>query len=175
MNRYVIVCLLEDKILEFHNKLLAELCQKYDVKRQKLGAHFTIKAPFERERIDDIVEITEEYAKLNKKAPIMLKGIGNFRDSVLYIPIYPSEEAMNLNNNYFNRLKRIPDLEFKRNELLNKVYHCTILSKLREPLFSEVKIYLDEFSPCFETYFSNISILKWNNHSWEIYKKFDFS
>lgn len=174
MNRYVIACMFDGQILDFHNKLLENICEKYKVKRQKLGAHFTIKAPFEREEIDDIIEITEEYTKSNIKASLTLKGIGSFRDAVIYIPIYPSEEAIKLNDNYFNKLKALYDLEFKKNEAKQKVYHCTILSRLKEPLFSEIKGSLGNFVPDFQTYFSNISILKWNGSRWEEYRKFQF-
>lgn len=178
MERYVIVCLLDKEVLDFHEELVTKLCQKFNVKRQALPAHFTIKAPFEREKIDDIIELTKNYTELNSKEKILIKGISNFRDNVIYLPIHPWKEAANLNDSYFNKLKNIQDLDFKKNESLEKVYHCTILSHLKNPMFREIRTYIDEYlgenTPNFESYFSNISILRWNRYKWDTFKRFDF-
>lgn len=175
MERYVIVCLLDGEVLEFHEKLVTKLCVRFNVKRQALPAHFTIKAPFEMENIDDIIEITKNYTESNIKTEILINGISNFRDNVIYLPIYPSKEAANLNDCYFDKLKNISDLSFKKNETLEKIYHCTILSHLKNPMFGEIQTYLDDYSPYFESYFSNISILRWNKYKWDIYRRFNFN
>ena len=59
--RYVIVSVVKGKAGNFNNNLRKEVFQKFNAKSSKLPAHFTIKAPFE---YDDIEEL-EDYCKEN--------------------------------------------------------------------------------------------------------------
>jgi hypothetical protein len=61
--RYVIVCLIKGEALAFHEKLVEDICEKFKVKRQRLPAHFTIKAPFETEKILELESLVESYCK----------------------------------------------------------------------------------------------------------------
>lgn len=172
MERYVIVSLLEGEALNFHEQVVNEILHKFQIKKQKLPAHFTIKAPFEAEGIDEILKITKEFTESNVKEKIIIKGISNFRDNVIFMPIYMGQAAK-LNDEYFNKLKSVENLSFSKNEFLEKVYHCTIATHLNNENFYKIKEYMKKYEPYFETYFSNISILKWNKFCWQVYKKFD--
>lgn len=48
MERYVIVCAIGSSALKFHEKLTSSVCYKFNKRRTKLPAHFTIKAPLDK-------------------------------------------------------------------------------------------------------------------------------
>jgi len=170
--RYVIVCLLKGDALEFHEKLVAEVCSKFNVKPQRLPAHFTIKAPFELEDISEIDTIAHNFTKSRKKEKITIDGIGFFRKNVVYMKVNPSTEAQKVHDDFIKELKKAQSLEWKPNEGRDKVYHCTIVSKLREDKFDPIWEYVSSFNPKFELEFDNISILRWENYRWVTHKEF---
>lgn len=170
--RYVIVCLLKDEVLEFHEKLVSEVCSTFKVQRQKLPAHFTIKAPFEADNIEELEKITEEFCSTNPKTPIKLEGFDSFRKDVVFIHIKPSQEAVEIHDKYIDVLKKLDWLEWKENEGKGKRFHCTIVSRRIREKFSEIWEYVNKFNPSFNMYFDNISILIWKNNKWETYKEY---
>jgi 2'-5' RNA ligase len=170
--RYVIVCLLKDEVLEFHEKLVEEVCNKFKVQRQKLPAHFTIKAPFEAEDILDLERVTEEFCKINFRTSIKLEGFNNFRENVVFMDIHPSKEAVETHDKYIDVLKEFDWLEWKENEGKNKKFHCTIVSRRIREKFNEIWEYVNKFNSNFEAYFDNISILIWKDNKWETYKEY---
>ncbi len=170
--RYVIVCLLKDEVLDFHEKLVKDVCNKFKVQRQKLPAHFTIKAPFEAENILEIENLTESFCRSNFKAPIDLKGVSHFRDNVVFMDIQPSKEAVEIHDKYIDVLKSLEWLEWKENDGKNKKFHCTIVSRRIRERFNDIWEYVNQFNLNFHTYFDNISILIWKDNRWETYKEY---
>lgn len=169
------MCLLKGEVHDFHEKLVENVCKNFKVDRQKLPAHFTIKAPFETDNEDNIKEIekiTEEFCNKNKKTPIKIDGFNHFRDNVIFMDIHPSKEAVSVYNDYIDELKNIDWLEWKRNDGKGKKFHCTIVSKRIREKFNDIEKYISQFHPNFETSFDNISILIWKNYRWEIYKEY---
>ena len=55
--RYVIVSVVKGKAGNFNNNLRKEVFQKFNAKSSKLPAHFTIKAPFEYDDIEELEEV----------------------------------------------------------------------------------------------------------------------
>lgn len=172
LDRYVIVCLFEKEVLEFHEKITKEVCDSFGVKRQKLPAHFTIKAPFEHNDISEIEKITEDFCNSNTSYPITISGYNHFRDAVVYMDIKTSDKALETYNNYISSLKKVNWLEWKKNEKGHRVFHCTIVSRLKSDKFEEVWNYVNKYPYSFESYFDNISILRWNGHKWDTHKKY---
>lgn len=174
MNRYVIVCLFKDDVLKFHEKLVNDVCYEFNVKKQKLPAHFTIKAPFETDNIEEIEKITEEFVKNNNKQNIKISGFDKFRTDVVFMKVIPSKEALMVHDEFINNLKKVSWLKWKHHEGndKNKVFHCTIVSRLKEDKFYPIWEYVNKYNLQFETHFDNISILKWENNRWEVYKEY---
>ncbi|GAA0178283.1 2'-5' RNA ligase family protein [Clostridium sediminicola] len=173
MNRYVIVCLFKNEVKEFHSKLVGEVCNKFNVRPQKLGAHFTIKAPFEIEDISNIEDLTFSFCRKISSEKIILKGYGHFRDNVIFMDVKPSLEARLINDRYIEELKKINNLTWQNNELKNKNYHCTIVSRRISTKFIGIWEYVSKQDYCFETKFDNITIMRWNDNGWKIYREFD--
>ena len=69
-------------------------------------------------------------------------------------------------------LERIPYINFDKKDGKNKVFHVTVSSKNVRRKFTELWDYV-QLRPCyFESYFDNICIYKWSNHTWELYKEY---
>jgi 2'-5' RNA ligase len=174
MERYVIVCLIKGEALEFHERLVGEVCEKFNVKRQRLPAHFTIKAPFETDNISEIEELTEDFCKTMKRSAMILKNYGHFRDSVVFMDVIPSKEALEVHDKYIDVLLGVKWLEWKRNEGKGRVFHCTIVSKLLGHKFKPIWDYVITLPFSFNSYFDNISILRWEKDRWITFREFAF-
>jgi 2'-5' RNA ligase len=172
--RYVIVCLIKGEALEFHEKLVKDICDKFNVKRQRLPAHFTIKAPFEKDDISDLEKLTEEFCSKRKATEIKLDGFGRFRENVVFMDVKVPREAEAVHDEYIDVLKTLPWLEWKRNEGKGRVFHCTLVSKLPPGKFTDIWSYTNNFSCYFETVFDNISILRWEKDRWITHKEYKF-
>ncbi len=172
--RYVIVCLIKDEALEFHEKLVADICDKFKVKRQKLPAHFTIKAPFEMDNISDLEKLTEEFCDKRKITNISLDDFGHFREDVVYMNVNPSRAAVLIHDEYIDALKTLPWLTWKKNEGKGRIFHCTLVSKISYGKFENIWRYASSFSCYFETTFNNISILRWEKDRWITHKEYKF-
>lgn len=172
INRYVIVCLMNSEVQDFHNKLTSEVCSLFKVKRQKLPAHFTIKAPFEKENISELESMTEDFCSKNKAFSITLRDYSHFRDSVVFMDVSLSKEAEKIHDYYIDSLQKISWLDWKRNEGKGKKFHCTIVSKIKDDKFKDIWDYCNKHPYTFNASFDNISIMKWEKHGWILYKSF---
>ncbi len=171
--RYVIVCLISGDALKFHEKLVTDVCNKFNVTRQKLPGHFTIKAPFETENIEEIESMLDNFSKVNNSFPMDIKDFGHFRDSVIFMNVNLSEKAKKVHNAFIDELKNIKWLDWKPNERKNKIFHCTIVTKLKHEKFIPIWSYTSELHCDFKCNFDNITIMKWDKNKWVVYKKFN--
>lgn len=174
MDRYVLVCNIEGEALKFHHKLTNNVCHKFNKKPQKLPAHFTLKAPFETDKIEEMINILNKFVHDKKKTPIKIQSFGRFRQDVIYMNIKVSEAAKKVNDELIDELVKIPWLEFKANEGKDKIFHCTIVSRRLQDKFKEIWDYVNQYQCDFNTYFDNISLYQWKNNTWILYKKFNF-
>jgi 2'-5' RNA ligase len=172
--RYVIVCSIKGEALKFHEKLVGEICDKFKVKRQRLPAHFTIKAPFEKENISDLENLTENFCKTKESTEFKLDGFGHFREDVVFMDIKTSNKAVTVHDEYIDVLKTLDWLEWKRNEGKGRIFHCTLVSKIPSGKFKDIWQYLSNFQCSFESEFDNISILRWEKDRWITHKEYKF-
>lgn len=170
--RFVIVCLLSKEALNFHEELTNDICKKYEVKRQRLPGHFTLKAPFETENIDELLNLVEAFCRQNSKAPIEIKNYGHFREDVVYMSVNPSLAAIKIYNDLIDLLKTIKWLEWKKSEGKGKIFHCTLISKIPSGKFKAIWDYSNQFLFDFEADFDNITVLRWEKDKWSIYREF---
>lgn len=170
--RYVIVCLLNDEVKQFHASLVEDVCGKFNVMPQKLSAHFTIKAPFESEDISDIIKITSNFYEKHNSEEVELEGFGHFRNDVIFMDVIPSANAIRTNELFINDLKKCKNLTWKRNEFKEKKYHCTIVSRRISSQFYEIWEYVNKRKYYYKTSFNNITIMIWKDNTWKVYKQF---
>jgi 2'-5' RNA ligase len=173
--RYVIVCLINSEVRNFHNNLTTQVCSLFNVKRQRLPAHFTIKAPFETENVSDLENVTEEFCTKNKSYPIIVEGFGHFSDAVVFMNVKPSQKAEDVHDRYIDELSKISWLDWKAKEGKGKKFHCTIVSKLKSDKFKDIWDYCNKHHYSFHTFFDNITIMKWEQDKWIVYKSLQLS
>lgn len=172
--RFVIVCLINGTALDFHEKVTQDVCNSFKVKRQRLPAHFTLKAPFELDNISDLENKISTFVKSKEKQPVKINGLGHFGTNVIFMNIIFSKEASVLYNDFIALLKGLDYLTWKRHDGNSKTFHATIATHLKEDKFHKIWAYVSKYNPQFSIYFNNISILKWENDKWVTYKKFNF-
>lgn len=171
--RYVIVCLIKGNALKFHERLVEDVCYKYNVKRQKLPAHFTIKAPFETYNIKEIEHLTENFAEENHGYPILINSTGHFGMSTVFMKVELSDGALKVYKKFIDELKKIKSLEWRGiHDGEGNNFHCTVVTHLTNDNFSNIWDYVSKCNPQFSTYFDNISILRWDKNKWITYKEY---
>jgi 2'-5' RNA ligase len=172
--RYVIVCLIKGSALKFHENAVSDICSKFKVSRQRLPAHFTIKAPFETDKIEEIETLTEGFVNDRKKEEIEIEGIGHFGTSTVFMSVHPNDGSLKIYHDYINELRKFPWLEWRgANDGAGKNFHATIVTKLRIDKFNDIWAYAKQnYNPHFSLYFDNISILRWDKGRWITYKEY---
>lgn len=173
--RYVIVSALSGEALKLYDQITTEVCSKFKVKRTKLPGHITLKAPFDTDNIAEIIGLLQNFANHQAKAPIYLNGYGSFRRDVIFIKTSFSKEAKEVYDELENLLKTLNWLEWKQNELGERVFHVTIVSKKIKEKFNEIWEYVNQIQYNFSIYFDNISIYVWKDNMWVLEKKFTVS
>lgn len=171
--RYVIVCVVKGKAGEFNNNLRKELFNKFKAKSSKLPAHFTIKAPFEYdEEIIELTKVLEEFSENEKAELFSVDGYDHFDDRVIYMKVKMSEEAKQVHDRLIDKMSEVPYIDFDRKDGKNKTFHITLASKKLKPIYSKVWEYIEQY-PCeFKCSFDNITIYKWEDFTWKVYKEF---
>jgi 2'-5' RNA ligase len=169
---YVIVCLIKHEAHEFHEDLVKDICAKYEVKRQKLQSHFTIKAPFETDEIESVGTLVKEFSQNHCRSSFTMENYGHFGDRVAYMNIEPSKGMIETCRSFLLVLRDLPWLEWKRNENGKPIFHCTVVSKLPKGKFEDIWPYLLQHPFKFKCSFDNITIMQWNKDKWVIHESF---
>ncbi|AQS10232.1 hypothetical protein CLOBY_23750 [Clostridium saccharobutylicum] len=171
--RYVIVCILKGTAGDFNNNLRKELMQNFKTRSSKLPAHFTIKAPFEYdEEITDLNKILEEFCENEKAESFMINNYGHFDDRVIYMNVNMSKEAKAVHDRLIDKMNTLHYIKFENKDGKDKTFHVTLASKRLKPLFYEVWEYVHKY-PCeFYCLFDNITIYKWEENTWKLYKEY---
>ena len=173
--RYVIVCVVKGKAGDFNNNLRNELFKHFKAKSSKLPAHFTIKAPFEYDKdISDLNEVMKDFCENEKAEPFTIDGYDHFDNRVVYMKVNMSKEAKELHDKLIDVMSSVSYVEFDKKDGKDKTFHLTLASKNLRPIYHKVWEYVQQY-PCeFQCSFDNVTIYKWEEGTWKIYKEFEF-
>ena len=171
--RYVIVSVVKGDAGNFNNNLWKEVFEKFHAKSSKLPAHFTIKAPFECDLIDEVDNVIESFCNNHNKAKYTLEDYGHFDNRVVYMKVHMSEEGKILHNNLIDELEKIDFINFQSYDGKNKVFHVTISSKKIKKIYDELWDYVNKIPFKFNCFFDNICIYKWEDNTWKLHKEFN--
>lgn len=173
--RYVIVCVVKGAAGEFNNNLRKELFENLKAKSSKLPAHFTIKAPFEyKKEINELVDVLEEFSETTKAEPFTIEGYEHFDDRVIYMKVNMSKEAKAIHDKLIDGMSKISYIDFDKKDGKDKIFHITLASKKLKPLYNRVWDYVHLY-PCeFQGLFDNVTIYKWEEETWKLYREFIF-
>ena len=173
--RYVIVSVVKGKAGNFNNNLRKEVFQKFNAKSSKLPAHFTIKAPFEYDDIEELEEVLQNFCKTHKRAPYKIKNYNHFDNRSIYMEVIMSKEGKKLHDDLFDELNKISYINFGEKDGKDKVFHVTISSKKIQTIFDELWDYVNSIPCDFDCEFDNVSIFKWKNNTWILHKEYKFN
>ncbi|MBE6050014.1 MAG: 2'-5' RNA ligase family protein [Clostridium sp.] len=173
--RYVIVSVIKGEAGEFNNNLRKEVFENFKARSSKLPAHFTIKAPFEYDgNIEKLENILERFTNKEKATSLKINGYDHFDDRVIYMKVDMSEEGKKVHDKLISKLGQLSFINFNKNDGYDKVFHVTITSKKLPPKYQEVWNYV-KTRPCkFNCSFDNISVFKWEDNTWKLYKEYLF-
>lgn len=174
--RYVIVSVLKGRAGEFNNDLRKDVFSKFNLKSSKLPAHFTIKGPFEYNKdIKDLEKRIESVCKNEKAYPFKIDGYNHFDDRVIYMEVKMSKEGKDVHDKLIDEMDKLSYINFDKKDGKGKIFHVTITSKKLKPLYDEVWSYVNKFHCKFDCLFDNVSIYKWEENTWKLYKEFRFN
>lgn len=171
--RYVIVCVVKGKAGDFNNKLRKELWIKFKSKSSKLPAHFTIKAPFEYEGdIKEVEDVIADFKRDEEPKTFTIDGYDHFDDRVIYMKIKMSKEGKSMHDRLIDKISSVPYINFMKKEGKDKIFHVTLATRMKGPLYHKVFDYVNQYPCNFECLFDNVSIYKFENYKWILYREF---
>lgn len=156
----------------FNDNLRKEVFKAFKAKSSKLPAHFTIKAPFERDNIEDIEKVLYDFSKNHSASNYDIKNYSHFDNRVIYMKVLMSEEGYRTHDEMIEAIASCKDIEFKKGEGQDKTFHVTIASKKIQDKFDEIWNYVNDY-PCeFHCKFDNVTIYKWEEMTWKVHKEY---
>lgn len=172
--RYVIVSVVKGEAGKFNDDLRKKVFKKFNAKSSKIPAHFTIKAPFEYDgNIDELEQVIEDFCKEYKSKAYKIEGYDHFDDRVIYMKVNMSDEGKAMHNDLIDRMEKIDYLKFDKKDGKDKVFHVTVTSKKLKPIYKDVWEYVIKYPCDFKCSFDNISIFKWEDNTWKLYREFN--
>jgi 2'-5' RNA ligase len=143
----------------------------------KSPPHITLQAPFkwQTEQIANVIQILQDFTKLQTAIPITLSGFAAFKPRVIYIRVYQTEALLTIQKDLMN------ELAYKLNivDLVGKTRpfspHLTVASKdlSRENFYKAWPEFADR-ELFFEFIVPQLTLLKHNGKAWEIFQEFSF-
>lgn len=171
--RYVIVSVVRGSAGIFNNNLRKEVYQKFKARSSKLPPHFTIKAPFECDDMEEIEIVLEDFSKTHNKSPYRIKGYDHFDNRVIFMKVLMSDVGQKVHDELIDDLSKIEYINFDKIDGKNKIFHVTISSKRIQKIYTELWEYVTQI-PCeFNCFFDNITIYKWENNTWIMHKEYN--
>jgi 2'-5' RNA ligase len=178
--KYIIVSLLSGEVENYHQRLVKEISDKFDVDflaRQKVPTHFTLKDMFETDKINELDKMLKEFARIHKPSRISLEGYNRFDDNVIFMDINFSEEAKQLYFRFIEVLKEITWMQWGPYDDENRKFHCSLAYFDIKEKYKEIcKFLVSNYSYSFEAYFDNVAIYySLNGENWELYRSYNMT
>lgn len=171
--RYVIVCVIKGEAGRFNNEMRRDIFKKFNAKSSKLPPHFTIKAPFEYEgSINDLEEALYKFCSEEDKTPFIMDKYNHFDNRVIFMDVNMSKEGKEVHDRLIDLLDSFDYIKFNKKDGKNKKFHVTLTSKKVPPIFDKLWSYVNQYTFNFNCYFDNLSIFKWEDSTWKLYREF---
>ena len=168
--KYFIAHMLTGEAKRGHDAITEAVSETFGLSRPT-PAHITLKRPFDTDRIEDIEDVLEKFSKFKKRAPIKLKGFGNFGRNVLFVNVFPSPAADLLIRELDIMLKCVSWVRFGVFENPRRL-HATIVHKKVSSKFNKVWRFVSKGSFEFDVLLSSITVLKKEGGIWTIHKQY---
>lgn len=165
--------MLDGDAATFNDELRNDVKNTFHAKLSTLPPHFTIKEGFKYDGdVSDLVSIIEAFCKDEKAKPYQIDGYGHFRNDVIFMNVLMSKEAKEMHDRLIDKMDQLPYINFSENDGKDKDFHVTIASKQIRRFYDRLYEFVNK-KPChFDCMFNNVTIFKWGNRKWDIYRKF---
>lgn len=176
--KYAIVYLIKGKAEKYHQKLVKEIAEKFNIiytKRNSCPSHITLKFGFKinkPKRAKEIEIILKKFCRKEKVTNIKIIGFGHFNNKNIFLNVKFSDKSLIVHKRLIKQLKKLKWLEWSKHER-EKNFHITIAYHFNKKKFNKIWKYLDRYHPRFNLRFDNIAIIRrLRNNSWVVYKEF---
>ena len=138
----------------------------------KIPPHITLKYPFDTTDIRPMAEAVQTFVKKLKPFPFILKNFNHFDDRVWYVDVKPTPKLQTIQNKLIKLVYKALSLTPGPHDQY-RTPHVTLAYKdLTPEKFHKVETFLTDKTLQEKVIFNNITILKFANNKWQIYKKF---
>ncbi|MBI3032364.1 2'-5' RNA ligase family protein [Candidatus Woesearchaeota archaeon] len=172
---YFIAYLLQGEPKAFHEKLVKDIAEKFDVHyrdQKKIPSHITLKEPFKTNRIEEVEKLLELFAKKHHSSALKIEGFSHFDDNVIFQNIHPSQQATKLINALLKELKKLPWMQWQRQKSKELTLHATLAYRDIKPKFNDIWNYVNKIDYNETISLDKITILKHENNAWHIHKEY---
>ena len=180
--RYIMPCLLSSTIGDYQRELVRVIAERFGLtftQRQSIPAHFTLKYHFTTPEIGQVEALLEDFARSQRRTPIVVGGFGHFLEDVIFVEVELSPAARRIHEALVSALRTLPWMAWDQFDAENLHPHMTIVERCR-PRFGEVWEFLKLRERRFTTWLDNVTILKKVGETgdmdlWTVHRRFDLS
>lgn len=178
MARYLVAYPIPSPAKERHMEIVKEVAGRFGIKPEyeKIVPHLTLKSPFDEidpDRIEQLHETLENFARQQKPVSIELTGFGHFRRDVVYVNVLASEEAQLAVAELTARLRSLKWLPFRALDL-HKTLHATIARQEITDVFDEMWEAINSYTFDIAVPFDRIALFSWNGYPWRLVRDYSF-
>ena len=165
---YCLFCLHNKEIDKHRADLVNHIYKKFGLKHTKKAnnfAHFTLKYKFKanKKQLEELKTIILKFTKTQNKEKIKVGGFDNFRKKVIFVKVSQSPKVKKLISDLHKELRKLKWLTWHNNIEENGIHlHTTITEECNEKLYSEIMKFLKGKEKYFDSYFDNITIMKYS-------------
>jgi len=179
MKRYFVGHKLNDEeVNEYYETITSKLAEKFGIKNlgARVAPHFTLKSPFESEKMEELERMLEKLAKEQKAIPFEIQGFGRFSNdfgNTIYLAVNNNpeldESAQQISDSIrnFGRKKNQTPKPLKLHVSLARYMDENQAQKAWQYLYS---VPISKFN----LQFDNIAIFEYFPGGWKIYREFNF-
>ena len=174
--KYFIAYLLKGKAEKYHRDLAKKISEKFKLKllSERIPAHFTLKAPFETEKIGEIEKVIERVSVRHKAAKLRMGGFSQFHKRVVFLDAKAIMKAtiVEIHKDLIRELKKIKWLKWRGRYDGKLSLHATLAYTTKRN-FDDIWAFLSEQEKKqFDAMFDNIAIMKKVDGKWRVYKEY---
>ena len=175
---FFIALLPPQEVQDYANEIKQHFAQNYNSKAAlKSPPHITLQPPFEWQ-VDDMQLLEQSlsnFAQIQSKIPIILKGFGAFVPKVIYINVIKTPELMVLQQYLMTYLEESLGIVYPHSKDRTFSPHITVA--YRDLTRENFRSAWPEFEPKkleFKFTVSQLTLLVHNNHRWHVITEFPF-
>jgi 2'-5' RNA ligase len=170
----MLVHLLTGEAKAYHTELSDHLASRFHVRKvsDDIDPHFTLKAPFETEQVEEIQDIVSSFVQKEAPEAFTLGGINNFGGKVIYMDAKAPKQTHMLIQRLQDQLKAVSWLHFYPTEF-PVTLHATLCYGNNKQHGAEILAYLKKLKiPEFECTLDHVALME-RHDRWEVVERYN--